>query len=339
QRDAFRKPFVDPELAHDQWGTFLSGTAPIEGKGASMPARYVIGFDLDVSEFETLTNLALLPFALFVVFLLIALSTLTIILKRMWQSQVMLLDDIDRQKDELLGMIAHQLSTPITAVAWSTEGLLAGDSGPLTPAQQTDVGTIRSVAFQLADLVTMMLDVSRIQLGKVPITDAPLDLGEMFRDMLGVIGIKAQEKGVSLTVSVPPALPIALLDKRYTRMAVENLLSNAVKYTPTGGSVAFTVELRDDVLRCTVTDTGCGIPASEHEKIFGKLYRASNVRNTQDGNGFGLYLAKGAVEAQGGHIWFQSAEGKGTTFHLELPLRYPARVEAIDVQANAPQQQ
>ncbi|HEX3151568.1 MAG TPA: hypothetical protein VHR66_26060 [Gemmataceae bacterium] len=130
QRDAFRKPFVDPELAHDQWGTFLSGTAPIEGKGASMPARYVIGFDLDVSEFETLTNLALVPFAMFVVFLLIALTTLTIILKRMWQSQVMLLDDIDRQKDELLGMIAHQLSTPITAVAWSTEGLLAGDSGP-----------------------------------------------------------------------------------------------------------------------------------------------------------------------------------------------------------------
>lgn len=322
RRDAFTTPFVDPNLVEDQWGTFLSGTAPIVGANPNGSVRYVLGLDLDVTDFQRLTNLALLPFALFVAFLLATLTALAVVLKRMWQSQVRLLAEIDRQKDELLGMIAHQLAAPVTAVVWSTEALLNGDDGPLTDAQRASVGTIRSVAAQLGDLVTMILDVSRIQLGKVPIQDAPLAILALLREVLEVIHVQAREKGVRLTVSLPEALSVALLDRRYTRMAVENLLTNAVKYTPAGGSVTLTVERRGEVLRCTVRDTGCGIPASEQGKIFGKLYRASNVRNTQPGNGFGLYVAKGAVEAQGGRIWFESMEGKGTTFFLELPLRF-----------------
>jgi two-component system sensor histidine kinase VicK len=74
----------------------------------------------------------------------------------------------------------------------------------------------------------------------------------------------------------------------------------------------------------SVTDTGCGIPKGEQSKIFGKMYRASNVRNTAEGNGFGLYVAKGAVEGQGGKIWFTSTEGKGTTFAFELPMKKAA---------------
>src|SRR5207249_95921 len=119
---------------------------------------------------------------------------------------------------------------------------------------------------------------------------------------------------------MPPTLPIAMLDRRYTRMTVENLLSNAVKYTPEKGTVHLKVEIKNNTLYCQVTDTGCGIPKDEQSKIFGKLFRASNVRNSVDGNGFGLYVAKGAMEAQGGKIWFESTEGKGTTFSVELPL-------------------
>ena len=104
-------------------------------------------------------------------------------------------------------------------------------------------------------------------------------------------------------------------------MTIENLLSNAVKYTPEKGEVDFTVTITGNTLHCVVKDTGVGIPKADQEKIFGKLFRASNVRNTVDGNGFGLYVAKGAVEAQGGKIWFESEEGKGTTFFVELPLQ------------------
>jgi signal transduction histidine kinase len=102
-------------------------------------------------------------------------------------------------------------------------------------------------------------------------------------------------------------------------MAVQNLLTNAVKYSPEGGNVDFTVEIKDNILHCTVKDNGCGIPKKEQEKVFGRLFRASNVQR-KEGNGFGLYIAKGAIVAQGGSIWFESEENKGTTFHIELPI-------------------
>ena len=100
---------------------------------------------------------------------------------------------------------------------------------------------------------------------------------------------------------------------------LENLLSNAVKYTPEGGRVELNVSLTDHTLRYEVKDTGCGIPKEDQEKIFGKLFRATNVRNTE-GNGLGLFAAKGAAETQGGKVWFTSESGKGTTFYVEMPL-------------------
>jgi two-component system sensor histidine kinase VicK len=125
---------------------------------------------------------------------------------------------------------------------------------------------------------------------------------------------------VSFAKAVPGNLPTVKLDKRLTRMTIENLLTNAVKYTPENGKVNFTVEKRGNMLHCEVSDTGCGIPKAEQAHAFDKLFRASNVRNKIEGNGFGLYVAKGAIESQGGKIWFESTEGKGTTFYVELPI-------------------
>jgi len=107
-------------------------------------------------------------------------------------------------------------------------------------------------------------------------------------------------------------------------MALDNLLSNAVKYTPEGGKVALAVTVSDDALLCEVADTGVGIPEVDQPRIFGKLYRASNVRNVS-GHGFGLYVAKGSIEQQGGSLSFVSVEGRGTTFTMRIPIRQPAR--------------
>ena len=186
---------------------------------------------------------------------------------------------------------------------------------------------MQSITVDLSDLVGMILDVSRIQLGKMKTDPQPLNLQVFFKEILDVIDPKAKEKNVSFIKSLPKNLPTVLLDKRLTRMTVENLLTNAVKYTPKGGDVRFTVEKRGETLYCEVRDTGCGIPKSEQGMIFGKLFRASNVRNAVDGNGFGLYVAKGGIESQGGKIWFESAEGKGTVFFFELPLVYPKKSE------------
>jgi len=231
------------------------------------------------------------------------------------------LKELDKQKDELLGIVSHQLATPVSSLKWYLEMMNDGDIGKLSDEQNAHVKSMIGVAANLSDLVGMILDVSRIQLGRMHIEKQELDLEAFFREIVEVIDPKAKEKKVNLIVKIPTKLPKAMLDKRYTHMTIENLLSNAVKYTPEKGNVEFIVSLKGNMMTVTVKDTGVGIPKAEQDKIFGKMFRASNVRNTVDGNGFGLYVAKGAVEAQGGKISFASVEGKGTTFTVQLPLK------------------
>jgi len=235
------------------------------------------------------------------------------------------LKDLDRQKDELISIVSHQLATPVTSVKWYLEMLLDGDSGALNEEQTKQLKTMQGVTADLVDLVGMILDVSRIQLGRMKVDRTALNLGEFFADILAVIEPKVQVKNQQFIKSIPSALPIAMLDKRLMRMTLENLLTNAVKYTPEGGKVELTVAVQGKMLRYQVKDTGCGIPKEEQGKIFGKLYRASNVRNVE-GNGFGLFAAKGAVEAQGGKVWFTSTP-KGTTFFVEVPLEEVTKEE------------
>jgi len=231
------------------------------------------------------------------------------------------LKELDRQKDELLGMVSHQLATPVSSIKWYLEMMKDGDLGPLSKEQSEHVVAMHAIGETMSDLVSMILDVSRIQLGRMRIEKQDLDLNTFFHDLVATIEPKALEKKVELVKNIPQNMPVAQLDRRYTNMTIENLLSNALKYTPTGGKVTCDVKIENGEIFVTVSDTGMGIPASEQDKIFGRMFRASNARNAVDGNGFGLFVAKGAVEAQGGKIWFESTEGKGTTFHVQLPLK------------------
>ncbi len=317
--DALNFPTTDEEpIESDAYGIFLSGYAPIKDKGETIA---VLALDVEVSDFIRLVSATLTPFAIFGGILLMLIAGQTIALVRMWGSRVEFFKELDRQKDELLSIVSHQLATPITSVKWYLEMLGNGDMGELKKEQKDHVKSMQAIALNLADLVSMILDVSRIQLGRMKIDKQKLNLADFYDEIFKIVEPKAMEKRVKLVKHMPKSLPVANLDRRYTHMTIENLLSNAIKYTPEGGDVTLDVEIRNNTMYCTVKDTGCGIPEKEKDKIFGKLFRASNVRNTVEGNGFGLYVAKGAVEAQGGKIRFESTEGKGTTFFVELPLQ------------------
>jgi signal transduction histidine kinase len=319
QHEAFYNPTAESELQTDQWSTQLSAYSPIVDAEGNTIA--VLGVDVEITDYLARVRETLLPFLLFILFLISLLTFLTLLLIRFWGERVKILQELDRQKDELLGIVAHQLAKPITAIRWDLESLLDGDLGALNEKQKEEAALMKSQAVNLADLVSMILDVSRIQLGKIKLEPQPLDLDALFKEMLDVIHPQVVQKKLKFAKNMPQKLPTVLLDKRYTRMTLENMLTNAVKYTPEGGAVSLDVSARQGVMRVSVKDTGCGIPKSEQDKIFGKMYRATNVRNTVEGNGFGLYVAKGAIESQGGRMWFESEEGKGTTFHVELPLK------------------
>jgi len=315
--EAFFHPSVDRELQPDQWGMIMAAYAPIIDSAGDTVA--IVGIDVLVDDFREKTQVTLLPFILFVLFLVVLLMLLTLLLARVWEERVEMMREIDRQKDELLSIVSHQLATPVSSMKWYVEMMLDGDIGKLTNEQEKHLSSVQSVTADLSDLVGMILDVSRIQLGRMKVDRAPLDLNKFFKEVMEVIDPKAAEKGVKFTKKIPEKLPTAMLDKRLMRMTLENLLSNAIKYTPARGDVELTVEVSGNKLHYSVRDTGCGIPKSEHDQVFSKLYRGSNVKESE-GNGFGLYVAKGGVESQGGKISFTSSEGKGTTFRVEMPL-------------------
>jgi len=316
--DGYIAPATNKELYEDQWGLLISGYAPIKDQNGATAAIVVV--DIRADDFSKITTQTLLPFILFVTSLILILLFLTGFIIRIWNKRIELIAELDRQKDELLGIVSHQLATPVASLKWYTEMMIDGDLGKVSNEQKEHLSTMSEITVNLTDLVSMILDVSRIQLGRVKIEKQELDLNIFFKEIIKIIQPKAAERKIIFQKIIPKSLPNAMLDKRYTHMTIENLLSNAVKYTPEGGSVKFVVELKGKFLEIQVMDSGCGIPKKDQDKIFGKLFRASNVRNTVDGNGFGLFVAKGAVEAQGGKINFESEEGKGTKFFVQLPI-------------------
>ncbi|MAE68376.1 hypothetical protein CL635_01020 [bacterium] len=309
---------TNKELYEDQWGVLLSGYAPIKYSNGETAA--VMTIDIRADDFFTITSQTLYPFLIFIGVLVVILFVLVTVIIRIWNKRVEFMAELDKQKDELLSIVSHQLATPVSSTKWYLEMMIDGDFGKLSDEQEKHVKSMQGVVGNLADLVSMILDVSRIQLGRMKVDLADLDLSEAINEILVVIEPKAKERNAKLNVSLPKELPVAKLDKRLIRMTLENLLSNAVKYSDKdAGEVEFTVEVANGTLTYSVKDNGCGIPEKEQDKIFGKLFRASNIQSI-DGNGFGLYAAKGAVEALGGSIRFESTENKGTTFFVSIPL-------------------
>mgnify|MGYP002624441262 CR=1 FL=1 len=204
---AFMQPFVDPEFTKSQWGTFVSGTVPITRGNATGTANYVLAVDLEVTEYEGLLQRLFIPFGAFVSLLLIVITAQGASLRRLWQMQVRQLREIDRQKDELLSIVSHQLGGPITSLRWSLEGMQEGDLGKLTAEQQEEVSRMQQAASGLADLVSLLLDLSRIELGRLAVVRRAVDLQPFFDELLTVISTQAQEKGVELDTFLPKDLP------------------------------------------------------------------------------------------------------------------------------------
>jgi signal transduction histidine kinase len=317
--EAQNGPLAVEELYSDKWGTFLSGYAPIKDSNERLIG--ILAIDVQVDDFNRVIRATIIPFILLAIVLLSMLLVQTLALVKIWANRVEMVKELDRQKDELLSIVSHQLATPVSSIKWYTEMLIDGDLGKLNKAQLEHLQNTQAIIGNMSDLVSMILDVSRIQLGRMHVEKQMINLNELFSEIEKVILPKTIEKRIKYVSKIQKELPLANLDKRLSRMTIENLLSNAIKYTPTGGNVIFTVTLTNNILRCSVVDTGIGIPKNEQSEIFGKLFRASNARSSIDGNGFGLYIAKGAIEGQGGKIWFESEENKGTSFYIDLPLK------------------
>lgn len=228
---------------------------------------------------------------------------------------------VDRMKTEFLSLASHQLRTPLAAMKWNLEMLLEGDMGTLNDKQQKLTANVNLSNERMIDLVNALLNVSRIESGRIIIEPKPTDIATMITNVTSQLQHKIDDKKQTLQLNIAPSIPSISLDTELIQEAISNLLTNAIKYTPDGGSISIHAQVEGDQVSVSITDTGYGIPEKDQSKIFDKFFRASNiVKKDTDGNGLGLYLVQQIVRASGGSISFTSKSDEGTTFIVKLPL-------------------
>jgi signal transduction histidine kinase len=225
-----------------------------------------------------------------------------------------------RHKSEFLASMSHELRTPLNAVIGFSDVLLDRMFGDLNERQDEYLRDIRDSGRHLLELINEILDLSKVEAGKMELDPARLKLVPILEYGLAMVRERAERTGISLALSAEPAVDTVWADELKLKQLVLNLLTNAVKFTEPGGSVTVTARENEGVAEVTVRDTGIGIADDERERIFEAFQRGGRgVRATTEGTGLGLTLSKRIVELHGGRLWFESALGEGSLFGFSLP--------------------
>ncbi len=241
-------------------------------------------------------------------------------------------------KSEFLANMSHELRTPLNAIIGFSELLLEPAYGALTADQREYVADILSSGRHLLELINDILDLSKIEAGKMRLALDEFDLPDAVEEAMMTLRVEASRKQISLEARLDPALPAVVADRGKFKQILTNLLSNAVKFTPAGGRVTLSTEKEGDTLRVSVEDTGIGIRPEDQERIFAAFIQVdgSYARRYQ-GTGLGLTLVRRFVQMHGGEISVQSDVGKGSLFTFRLPLHpgtgAPAEPEAREGEA------
>ncbi len=231
--------------------------------------------------------------------------------------------EVERMKDEFVATVSHELRTPLTAISASLALLADGMAGELPPDAQGLVDVANASSGRLVRLVGDVLDIQKMDAGGMAFERAVQPLLPLAQDAVAAMQAFAARAGVELSCVAAPGAEGMRVDVDRDRLAqvLTNLLSNAIKFSGPGARVRTQVEARGDAVRLAVADEGAGIPEAFRERVFQRFAQADGADSRrQGGTGLGLSICKTIVEELGGNIWFDSAEGIGTTFYVELPL-------------------
>jgi PAS domain S-box-containing protein len=228
---------------------------------------------------------------------------------------------VEQLKDEFVSTVSHELRTPLTSIAGSLGLLIGGATAPLPEGPTRLIGIAHANCQRLVRLINDILDVEKIESGKMKFELAPLDLADVALRSIDAVRGFADQMGVSLRLDAPePGIQIRGDIDRLVQVGA-NLISNAIKFSKTGDVVAVRAERWGRLARITVQDHGPGVPEEFRARIFSKFAQADSSDTRQrGGTGLGLVIAKEITERHGGRLWFDSVLGQGTAFHIDLPL-------------------
>jgi len=240
------------------------------------------------------------------------------------------LEMANKHKSEFLANMSHELRTPLNAVIGFSEVLGERMFGELNDKQAEYVTDIHDSGKHLLSLINDILDLSKVEAGRMELDVTTFDLPDAIRNSLTLIGERATRHGIAVASQIDPGVGELSGDERKFKQILLNLLSNAVKFTPEGGSVTVAARRVENMIEVSVADTGIGIAAEDHAAVFEEFRQVgSDYTKKAQGTGLGLALTRKFVELHGGRIWVNSEPGKGATFTFALPLaQVPAEVLA-----------
>jgi len=237
-------------------------------------------------------------------------------------------------KTEFVSFVSHELKQPMTSIKGYTDLLVKGVAGELNDAQRGFLKTVQSNVDRMNTMVSDLLDISRIESGRIRLEFGDVPIEQVIEDALRTVRGQVEAKQQTLEVNISSDLPPVRGDRDRLVQILTNLVSNAYKYTPEGGHIVVRAQRwsdvrdaveRDGFVQCSVTDTGIGMASEDQERLFTKYFRADDpaVRNVA-GTGLGLVITKSLVELHGGAIWVKSKVGKGSTFTFTIPVAHNA---------------
>ncbi|MEO5816832.1 MAG: PAS domain-containing sensor histidine kinase [Gemmatimonadaceae bacterium] len=223
-------------------------------------------------------------------------------------------------RDDMMGIVSHDLRNPANAVKMLARSILEGDPTQPVASVMERVATIRQAADQIDTLIQDLLDITRLEAGRLTVAMAPEEVSGVVVQCVDALRPLAEAGGVTLSVK-PTTVPLTVLaDRDRLCQLLSNLVGNAIKFTPAGGHVSLAVTTRNESVEFEITDTGEGIPPDHLPHVFDRFYQGSTGRRgSRHGAGLGLPISRGIVEAHGGRIWLENVSSGGTTVRFTLP--------------------
>jgi signal transduction histidine kinase len=231
-----------------------------------------------------------------------------------------LLEQASQHKSEFLANMSHELRTPLNAIIGFAEVLSERLFGEINEEQAEYLGDILDSGRHLLALINDILDLSKIEAGRMDLEAIEFDLPRAIENTLILIRERAQRRAITLGRDVDEHLGVIRADERKVKQVLLNLLSNALKFTPQGGQINVRATVRGGQAEISVTDTGCGIAPEDHEAVFEEFRQVGTAAMKVEGTGLGLAISRKFIELHGGRIWVESQVGVGSTFAFTLPL-------------------
>lgn len=238
------------------------------------------------------------------------------------QDALIEVQNISKTKSDFISAVSHELRTPLTSIKGYAAILMDGKLGDIPPQVKERLGKINTHSDNLVGLINDLLDISRIESGRVEMSFGRCRLDSLIENVHDLLTPQMREKNIHWETDLDKSMPDMYLDSSQIERVFINLVGNAIKFTPVKGTITISAHLKDNAMQVQVTDTGIGIPEEDIRRLFDEFYRVENeINQNVKGTGLGLPLAKKIVEAHGGEMWITSVVKEGTTFHFTLPVK------------------